>query len=185
MFGRRRSKTHSTTNSNGSATGTGAGGGGGGSGSISDGASANSSQASSALLLRSCLRQEPTAEGHHQPQQLQTSDSRSNGGEKGGGGSLGTLTNESQGGATAKGDRSSNRTGSSSAKVSRAALRRRVKFRHVVVREFERVIGDNPSCSGGAPVAYVLSRSCAVQRNYLLYFAVLTSSYLVDACFNV
>jgi hypothetical protein len=30
---------------------------------------------------------------------------------------------------------------------------RKVRFRHVQVREFERIIGDNPSCSSGAPVA--------------------------------
>ena len=29
----------------------------------------------------------------------------------------------------------------------------KVQFKHVQVREFERVIGDNPSCSSGAPVS--------------------------------
>jgi hypothetical protein len=33
--------------------------------------------------------------------------------------------------------------------------RKEVSFRSVHVREFERVIGDNPSCSSGAPIAYV------------------------------
>jgi len=31
-----------------------------------------------------------------------------------------------------------------------------VRFREVQVREFERIIGDNPSCSSGAPIGYVV-----------------------------
>ena len=31
-----------------------------------------------------------------------------------------------------------------------------VRFLEVRIREFERIIGDNPSCSSGAPIGYVL-----------------------------
>lgn len=34
-------------------------------------------------------------------------------------------------------------------------MRRSIRFGDVRVREFERVVGDNPSCSSGAPVRYV------------------------------
>ena len=30
-----------------------------------------------------------------------------------------------------------------------------VTFQHVYIREYERIVGDNPSCSSGAPVRYV------------------------------
>ena len=31
-----------------------------------------------------------------------------------------------------------------------------VRFQIVQIREFERIIGDNPSCSSGAPIGYVI-----------------------------
>jgi hypothetical protein len=131
MFKRRRSKTQSVA-SNGSLTG--GGGAEGCSVSASEGAS---SSPTSPQGLRSCLRHSPAAPG------------RSNGN-----GSLGTLTGGSVENGGGAGDAHSNR--SSSTKGRRSKLRKRVGFRHVIVREFERVIGDNPSCSGGAPVAYVV-----------------------------
>lgn len=33
--------------------------------------------------------------------------------------------------------------------------RKVVTFQHVCIREYERIVGDNPSCSRGAPVRYV------------------------------
>jgi hypothetical protein len=35
---------------------------------------------------------------------------------------------------------------------------RRVRFRTVYIREYERIIGDNPSCSSGAPIRFVSFR---------------------------
>jgi hypothetical protein len=35
-------------------------------------------------------------------------------------------------------------------------IRKFVTFQHVFIREYERTIGDNPSCSKGAPVRYVI-----------------------------
>lgn len=36
-------------------------------------------------------------------------------------------------------------------------IRKFVTFQHVFVREYERTVGDNPSCSKGVPVRYVVS----------------------------
>ena len=33
-------------------------------------------------------------------------------------------------------------------------IRKIVTFQHVYIREYERTVGDNPSCSSGAPVRY-------------------------------
>lgn len=35
------------------------------------------------------------------------------------------------------------------------SARKVVTFQHVCIREYERIVGDNPSCSRGAPVRYV------------------------------
>jgi hypothetical protein len=158
MFKRRRSKTQSPHNSVGSGVsannnrqdtagggsaggagsgggasesgGSGGGGGGGGSGGGSDG---GSSSQNSPPIPRGCIR-------------LTSSNS-----DGPGNGSNGTLTVSLEGA-----DGNSNLTTSTATNKSRSIRRqRRVRFRHVVVREFERVIGDNPSCSGGAPISYV------------------------------
>lgn len=40
-----------------------------------------------------------------------------------------------------------------STETNKSKRGRRIQFVHVQVREFERIIGDNPSCSSGAPIA--------------------------------
>jgi hypothetical protein len=143
MFKRRRSKTQSPHNSVGSggsankpdkggggsdAAGSAAGSGGGGS---DDGSSAQNSPS----IPRGCIRL-PSGGLPSFP----TS----------GNGSNGTLTVSLEGNEC-----NSHLTTSTATHKSRSRRRRAVRFRHVVVREFERVIGDNPSCSGGAPISYV------------------------------
>jgi hypothetical protein len=151
MFKRRRSKTQSPHNSvgsgvsannrqdtagGGSAGGAASGGGAsesGGSGCGGGGSDGGSSSQNSPPIPRGCIR-------------LTSSNS-----DGPGNGSNGTLTVSLEGA-----DGNSNLTTSTATNRSRSRRRRRrVRFRHVVVREFERVIGDNPSCSGGAPISYV------------------------------
>jgi hypothetical protein len=37
---------------------------------------------------------------------------------------------------------------------SNNTLKRRISFKHIEIREYNRTIGDNPSCSSGPPVTY-------------------------------
>jgi hypothetical protein len=39
-----------------------------------------------------------------------------------------------------------------------------VSFREVKVREYERIIGDNPSCTSGPPIRYVVHYYCVLRR---------------------
>jgi hypothetical protein len=48
------------------------------------------------------------------------------------------------------------KTPSEAARTAKAQRRLRVRFQVVHIREYERIIGDNPSCSSGAPIGYVL-----------------------------
>jgi hypothetical protein len=43
--------------------------------------------------------------------------------------------------------------------------RHRVSFKEVQVREFNRTIGDNPSCSSGCPIRYV--EYCIINSVYV------------------
>jgi hypothetical protein len=46
-------------------------------------------------------------------------------------------------------------SGSSPPQHRRNGKSRHVRFRTVYIREYERIIGDNPSCSSGAPIRFV------------------------------
>lgn len=102
-----------------------------------------SSLQSSNAALRSCLRASESSGGSHdassardshiqQKQPLQSAEDQS--------GLIYGRPRNANGSSQHSGDSSSGRL-------------RKVRFRHVQVREFERIIGDNPSCSSGAPVA--------------------------------
>jgi hypothetical protein len=38
-------------------------------------------------------------------------------------------------------------------------IQKKVRFQDVYIREYERVLGDNPSCSSGAPIRYVIGNA--------------------------
>jgi hypothetical protein len=73
--------------------------------------------------------------------------------KKHGGGSVGSSNNPpSDGSVSRPRPRSSLKNAFPEATRRRRAAGKSVRFQQVQVREYERIIGDNPSCSSGVPI---------------------------------
>lgn len=57
---------------------------------------------------------------------------------------------------------SSQKSERSTRSCSQSGVKKRVRFNAIQIRDYERIVGDNPSCTSGPPLSYVHSNRVSV-----------------------